>query len=217
MRLPYLFVAMTVMALVLSAVAQDTGSKASYLTWSAAQAERIAKATRVNGRVGGFFDLRVVHTEHSYNYKLRATWLTKDVIQATARLLQLSERLTDSQTEDLVQEATAAGDVVIMVEVDPREGSGVIPNDWSVFLGPSGNDRDVARGTSSPALEKLKALRGGYRRDFNYELFWVVFPLKTANGEPLFPIGVAQAALTVRISGKEGRVSFVIPAYLRAK
>jgi len=49
------------------------------------------------------------------------------VIQATARLLQLSERLSDGQVEELVREATAAGDVVILVEIDPREGSGVIP------------------------------------------------------------------------------------------
>jgi hypothetical protein len=217
MRALGLFVAMIVMGLVVPAGAQDTSSKLSYLAWSAAEAERIGRSTRVDGRVGGAFDIRVVHTEHSYNYKLRATWLTKDVIQATARLLQLSERLTDSQTEELVQKATAAGDVVIMVEVDPREGSGVIPNDWSAFLGPSGNDRDVARGANTPALEKVKALRGAYRRDYNYDLFWVVFPLKTANGVPLFPSGVTQAALTVRISSKEGRVSFPVPAFLRAK
>ncbi len=209
------FVVMASMAVVVPATAQDAGSKPLYLAWSAAEAERIGKPTRVNGRVGGALDFRVLHTEHSFNYKLRATWLTKDVIQATARLLQLSERLTDSQTEELVREATAAGDVVMMVEVDPREGSGVIPNDWSAFLGPVGNDRDVVRGTNTPALEKVKALRGVYRRDYNYELFWVVFPLKIANGVPLFSSSVTQAALTVRISSKEGRVSFPVPAQLR--
>ena len=91
----------------------------------------------------------------------------------------------------------------------------MIPNDWSVFLGPVGNDRDVVRGTNTPDLEKVKALRGVYRRDYNYELFWVVFPLKTANGAPLFPSSVTQAALTVRISSKEGRVSFPVPAQSR--
>jgi len=211
------FVAMMVIACVAPARAQDTAARPAYLSWSAAEAERIGKSTRVDGRVGGAFDLRVVHTERSYNYKLRATWLTKDVIQATARLQQLSERLTDSQTEELVQEATAAGEVVFMVEVDPREGSGVIPNDWSAFLGPFGTDMSVARGANTPALEKVKALRGVYRRDYDYDQFWVVFPLKTTEGAPLFPGGVAQATLTVRISGKEGRVSFPIPAYLRAK
>src|SRR5436190_9690474 len=177
------------MALGAPVALQDAGPKPPYLAWSAAEAEQIGKSMRANGRVGGIFDLRVVHTERSFNFKLRATWLTKDVIQATARLLQLSERLTDSQTEELVREATAAGGVVMMVEVDPREGSGVIPNDWSVFLGPVGNDRDVVRGTNTPDLEKVKALRGVYRRDYNYELFWVVFPLKTVSGAPLFPRG----------------------------
>ena len=209
------FVLTAAMALGAPVAAQDAGVKPSYLAWTAAEAERIGKSMRANGRVGGAFDLRIVHTEHSFNYKLRATWLTRDVIQATARLLQISERLTDSQTEELVREATGAGDVVMMVEVDPREGSGVIPNDWSAFLGPVGNDRDVVRGTNTPDLERVKALRGVYRRDYNYELFWVVFPLKTASGGPLFPSGVAQAAMTVRISSKEGRVSFPVPAHLR--
>ena len=91
MRALGLFVAMTLMTCVVPAGAQDTGSKSSYLAWSAAEAERIGKSTRVDGRVGGAFDFRVVHTEHSFNYKLRATWLTEDAIHATARLL--SERL----------------------------------------------------------------------------------------------------------------------------
>jgi len=62
------------MAVVVPATAQDAGSKPPYLAWSAAEAERIGKSTRVNGRVGGALDFRVVHTEHSFNYKLRATW-----------------------------------------------------------------------------------------------------------------------------------------------
>jgi hypothetical protein len=209
MRIAALLVVMMASAAVASA--QDTASKPPYLSWSAQEAERIGKSTRVNGRVGGAFDLRVVHTEHSFNYKLRATWLTRDVIEATARLVQLTERLTDGQAEELVREAMAAGEIVIMVEVDPREGSGVIPNDWSAFLAPAGNDQSTVRGINTPALEKVKALRGIYRRDYNYELFWVVFPSRTAEGAQLFQNGVRQAELTVRISGKEGRVSFPVP------
>src|SRR3989442_7079610 len=57
-----------------------------YLTWSAEQAVNIGKSWRVNGRVGGAFDLRVIHTEHSYNYKLRATLMAPELILATARL-----------------------------------------------------------------------------------------------------------------------------------
>lgn len=201
----------------LIAVAQDTRSKEAYLTWSAAEAQKIGKSTRVNGRVGGVFDFRVVHTERSFNYKLRATWLTKDVIQASARLQQLSERLTDSEAEGLVREGTAAGDIVIMVEIDPREGSGIVPNDWSAFLGPAGDEQGAIRGTNSPSLQKVKALRGVYPRDYNYDLFWVVFPLKSVSGLPIFRNNTTEAVLSVRIAGKEGRVNFPVPVEYRTQ
>jgi hypothetical protein len=199
-----LFVTMAMVAPVPISGGQDTSAGPTYLRWTAAEAERIGKSARVTGRVG-------------YNYKLRATWLTSDVIQATVRWLQISERLTDIETEALVQEATAAGEVVLLVEIDPREGSGVIPTDWSAFLGPAGNGTDVARGVNTPALETVRALRGVHRRDYSYEQFWVVFPRETASGDPLFPKGATQAALTVRIAGKEGRVSFPIPTHLRSE
>jgi hypothetical protein len=41
------------MAVVVPATAQDAGSKPPYLAWSAAEAERIGKSTRVNGRKEG--------------------------------------------------------------------------------------------------------------------------------------------------------------------
>ena len=204
-------VALIVSAAASVATAQVPAARPAYLSWSAADADRIGKSTRVNGRVGGAWDLRVVHTEHSYNYKLRATWLTPEVIQATVRLLQLSERLTDPQAEELVREATAAGDLVMLIEIDPREGSGVIPNEWSAALAPAGRDGDVVLGTRVPALEKVKGLRGVYRRDYNYDLFWVVFPSKRPDGADLFPSDVTRVDLTVRIFNKEGRVSFPVP------
>lgn len=191
--------------------AQDASSRAAYLSWTSAEAERIGKATRVNGRVGGALDFRVVHTERSYNYKLRATWLSKDVVEATARLLQLSEHLSDSETAGLVGEAVDAGDIVLMIEVDPREGSGVIPNDWSAYLGPAEDDRRRVKGVNTPALETRRALRGVYRRDYNYERFWLVFPKTASDGAALLPNGVGQAELTVRIASKEGRVLFPLP------
>lgn len=194
-----------------TALSQERSATPDYLRWSQAHAERIGKAARVTGRVGGVLDLRGLHTDRSYNYKLRATWLSGDVIRATARLQQLTDRLTDAQTEALVTEATAAGDIVMLLEVDPREGSGVIPNDWGAFLGPAGDDRHAAPGTPTPALEAVKALRGVYRRDYNYERLWVVFPSTAADGTPLFPPGARQAELTVRILNKEGRVTFPVP------
>lgn len=114
------------LALALSAaLAQDADD---WLTWPAARAQAIGKAAYVTGRVGGLFDTRILTTERSYNYKLAATWMTPDVIRASARLLQLSERLTDGQARALVAAAEAPAGTVVMIEIDPREGSGVIPN-----------------------------------------------------------------------------------------
>ncbi|HEX6163515.1 MAG TPA: hypothetical protein VFZ31_09125 [Vicinamibacterales bacterium] len=94
----------------------------AWLQWSASRAQAVGKAAYVQGRVGGIFDTRLLKTERSYNYKLAATWMTPDVIRAAARTAQLSERLTDDQTRALVAEAEKAGDTVVMVEIDPREG-----------------------------------------------------------------------------------------------
>jgi len=100
---------------------------------------------------------------------------------------------------------------LVLVEIDPREGSGVIPRDWAAFLGPKGADAAAVRGTSRPELDKLKGLRGVYRRDYNYEQFWVVFPARREDGQPLFGPEDDGAELTVRILDKEGHVSFKVP------
>jgi hypothetical protein len=192
----------------------------SYLTWTLGQAQQIGRSTRVNGRVGGVLDFRVAHTEHSYNYKLRATWLTSEVIRATARLAQLSDGLSNEQTEAIVREAEAAGETVVMVEIDPNEGSGVIPLDWVAFLGPRGSpsgEPGVVKGTSLSRLRSVRALSGVFRRDYNYEVFWVVFPLSSEAGKPLFPESAREAELVVRIYNKEGRVKWLVPDSIRRK
>lgn len=112
--------------------AQDDG----WLQWSAARAEGTAKAAYADGRVGGWLDTRILSTDRAYNYKLAATWMHYDVIRATARIIQLTERLSNEEAKALVAQAEAAAPVVVLVEIDPREGSGVIPSDWSVFLQP---------------------------------------------------------------------------------
>jgi hypothetical protein len=186
------------------------------LTWTAERARQIGGSTRVNGRVGGVFDFRMTNTDQSYNYKLRATWLTRDVIRATARLAQLSDRLTVAETEALVAEAEAVGGTVILVEIDPREGSGVIPIDWTAVLQPAGLKPDQpggVRGASQPKLRYLKGLSGVFRRDYAYELLWVVFP--SESGQPLFSETPAEVELVVRIRNKEGRVSWPTPVDIR--
>jgi hypothetical protein len=191
-----------------------------YLRWNASEAQKIGREFRSDGRVGGALDFRVVNTDRSYNYKLRATWLTTEVIQATARLSQIAERLTDSQTEALVREAEAALKVgtAVLVEIDPREGSGVIPREWLSLLGPRGvkdGEAEGVRGEITPALSKIRALSGVMRRDYAYDVFWVTFPLTTQAGTALFPDGVQEAELVVRIYNKEGRVRWTIPASVR--
>ena len=191
----------------------------SWLTWSASRAQAIGKAAYVQGRVGGIFDTRILSTERSYNYKLTATWLTPDVIRATARTVQLTERLSDDQARALVAEAANVLDTVIMVEIDPREGSGVIPNDWAAFLQPQtppGAAARAVRGQDTPRLREVKALGGVMRRNYDYDRFWVVFPLTHADGKPLFGPGDTQAELVVRVAGKEGRVRWPVPPAITA-
>jgi len=139
------------------------GGRESYLTWNAKQAEDVGRSMYQTGRVGGFWDTRMLKTERSYNYKLAATWLTPDVIKATARLAQLRRRLSDDETRSLVADALGAGDTVAMVEIDPREGSGVIPLDWESFLQPAGaTDRasaDMRRRISPDLSTGRRAMR----------------------------------------------------------
>ena len=190
-----------------------------YLTWTRDRAESVGRAMRVNGRVGGAFDLRVLHTEHSYNYKLRATWLSPEVIRATARLAQLSDGLTDDQTEGLVGEAEQSGDIILLIEIDPREGSGVIPLDWVALLQPKGSSDDAPgtiRGESVPSLRAVRALSGVFRRDYNYERFWVVFRARGDRAIRLLASGVTEAELVVRILNKDGRVTWRIPESVKA-
>lgn len=199
-------------------VAFAQGADESWLRWDSARAQAIGKAAYVQGRVGRFFDTRLLKTERSYNYKLAATWLNGDVIRATARTLQLAERLPDDDTRQLVAEASAVGDTVVLVEIDPREGSGVIPNDWLAFLQPAtprGVEPRAARGESRPELREVKALAGVLRRNYDYDRFWVVFSLRHADGKPLFGPGDTEAELVVRIADREGRVRWSIPASLR--
>lgn len=183
---------------------------------------KTARATvqgmRVNGQAGGSFDFRVRATDRSYNYKLRATWLTPDVIRATARLVQLSDNLGDDKTRELIAEGERAGDTVILVEIDPREGSGVIPRDWTALLGPRGAEPGgprVTRGTPAPQLRERRALAGVGQRDYAYDAFWVTFPLRTPDGQALFQERDQEAELIVRIYDKIGRVRWPLPDSIR--
>lgn len=204
----------------ISTSANAATSTEDYLSWTAAQAENIGKSMRASGKAGSAFDFRVIHTDHAINYKLRATLLTPEVIRATARLEQIRNRLTDEETRKLVNEADAAADLVVMVEIDPREGSGVIPLDWRVFLQPKGFKPGAAGavpGIKSPEFRKLKALSGVARRDYDYDVFWVAFPLVDGNKKPLFADNLTEFDLFVGIYNKEGKVSWQNPESVKQK
>lgn len=185
-----------------------------YLSWSAKQAEQVGKSMRASGRVGSLFGFRGLSTERASNYKLRATWLTPEVIRATARLEQLKRRLSEEQVMALVDEADVPEFTVILVELDPNEGSGVIPLDWGAFLQPKGlapGQPGATPGISSPKLREFRALSGVVERDYDYDRFWVVFPIINDEGQPLFSDSFQEAELVVRIHNMEGKVSWRIP------
>jgi hypothetical protein len=187
------------------------------LTWDVKRVTTVGRSMRVNGQVGGA-DWRVLRTDRSYNYKLRATWLTPEVICASARLSQMSQGLTDQQMQALISEATNVNDTVILVEIDPREGSGVIPNEWTALLRPrieTGDSTHTVKGTSVPKLRDVRALAGTERRDYAYDVFWVVFALNTPDGKPLFADADREAELVVRIYDKIGRVRWPVPDSIR--
>lgn len=186
-----------------------------YLTWTAAQAEATVMKMLVKGTVPG--TRKTLNTEVAKRYKLRATWLTPDVIRSTARLIQLRERLTDQQTRALVAEAEAAGDTVVLIELDPIEGSGVVPVDRGAYLQPKGNTspEKAATGMEKPGLEDIRAFKNVHPRDYSYDRLWMVFPLVNQQGAPLFSGGDLEAELSVRIRTKEASVSWPIPDSIR--
>ena len=191
----------------------------AWLTWSAARADGIGRAARVQGRVGGLFDTRILSTNSSYNYKLAATWMNPEVIRASARMAQLTDALSAEEAKRLVAEAETADQTVVMVEVDPREGSGVIPNDWVATLHPVSTQSQVGAGSKGRLDQRLRenrALAGTVKRNYDYDRFWVVFPLQRGSDAALVQTDTVQLELVVRISGKEGRVRWPVSAAARA-
>ena len=199
---------------------QEVGA-GDYLFWSTDHAENVIKAMRRDGRVGGIFDTRIFSTlkgtnthNRFYNFKLTATWLTSEVIRAGARIAQVNGFLSDEATQNLVEDAEADGETVVLVEIDPREGSGVIPLDWVAALrskDDEGGSSKIVRGVSTPALRRVQALAGLLPRNYDYDRFWVVFPLHSPEGQPLFDETTLGVELVVRIYDKEGRVDWSGP------
>ena len=192
----------------------------AFLGWSRGDAADLVAAMRRVDRVGSRMTVRGLKTDRAINYKMRATWLTPDVIRATARALQLDERLAPDEARRLVAEADAAADTVFFVELDPHEGSGVIPLDWIALLQPRGlpaGEAGAVRGTVSPKLRDVRALNGLFKRDYAYDAFWVAFTLTPAERTALFGPQVTDVELVVNIRGQEGVVSWPVPGSVRTK
>jgi hypothetical protein len=107
-----------------------------------------------------------------------------------------------------------------LIEIDPREGSGVIPLDWEAYLEPvteTPDQQSAVAGIMAPKLRQIPALSGVSERDYNYDAFWVVFPFLNGNKKALFTEAVNECELLVRIYNKEGRVRWKVPASIRLR
>lgn len=204
-------------------IAQQTttaGQKEDYLTWTKQQATKIGLKWRVAGRVGW----RPVRFEITYSgvyfYELRATLMTPEAIRAAARIEQLRRHLTDDETRALVMEAEKIDGLVVFIELNPREGSGVIPLNWHTTLRPKGVKDDSPLeigGTSTPALRHVKALTRVGPRDYAYDVFWVVFPVRNKQGKLIWETPPDEIELVVGINDMRGRVSWRVNDSLRQR
>src|SRR5215210_112312 len=89
----------------LSVTVVPTAAEEAFLSWPMPIAQAVGDAAHVSGRVGRALDLRLLKTERAYNYKLSATWMTPNAVRASARLIQLAERLSNEATLALVARA----------------------------------------------------------------------------------------------------------------
>jgi len=195
--------------------APESAVNRSFLSLSEKQARQTINGMRVNGQVGGSWDLRVTSTDRSYNYKLRATWLTPAAVEAAARLLQLTKGLGEDQALALVKEVRAVPAYFLLVELDPREGSGVIPKDWIARFGPRGAENRQVVGQVVPEEGAWRKLVGAFPRDYSYDIFLLKFPAQVEGGRLLFEPADTEAELVVRIYNKSGRVRWQTPADTR--
>lgn len=192
----------------------------AYLTWTASQADAIGKTTRQTGKAGGNFKIRIISTNKAINYALRATLMTPEVIRASARVIQLRDRLSDEQTRKLVAEAESVGHLVIMVEINPNEGSGVIPLDWRVILQPKDLPAGLPgaiTGSKEPQLRRMPVMAGLFGRNYEYDVFWVSFPLVDEKRVPLISPDLSEIQLIVGIYESEGSISWKMPESIRQK
>ena len=218
--LTLLFLLLTLCVSAFSKQTAPAGQKEEYLSWTAKQATKIGRSWRAAGRVGWGHVKWDLFYSGVYFYELRATLMTPEAIRAAARLEQLKRHLTDSETRELVMEAEKPDGLVAFIEINPREGSGVIPLDWQATLRPKGSQNNsplAILGTNTPTLRHVKALTRVGPRDYLYDVFWVVFPLRDKQGKLIWETPPEEIELVVVIDERRGRVSWRVNDSLRQR
>jgi hypothetical protein len=194
--------------------------KDDYLTWTKQQATQIGRKWRVAGRVGyGHVRWEIIYSG-VYFYELRGTLMSPEAIRATARLEQLRIHLTDDETRALVTEAEKLDGLVVFIELNPREGSGVIPLNWHATLRPKGAKDDsplAIAGTSTPSLRHVKALTRVGPRNYSYDVFWMIFPMREKQNKLIWETPPDEIELVVGINDLQGRVSWRVSDSLRQR
>lgn len=124
-------------------------------------------------------------------------------------------RCGPDEAKKLVAKAEAIDAIIVMVEIDPREGSGVVPGDWLAILQPLIGHKQVGQpvhGQLNQSLRDVRGLSGTVKRNYDYDRFWLEFPRRYDDGTPVLRADATQLQLVVRIASKEGRVRWAIPA-----
>ncbi|HWQ92852.1 MAG TPA: hypothetical protein VN673_14340, partial [Clostridia bacterium] len=103
---------------------------------------------------------------------------------------------------------------LVLVELDPREGSGVIPSDWLARFGAGGKQGLAVVGRQIGAEGVWKPLLSAFPRDYSYDAFLLEFS-RTFEGAPVLRPADAEAELLVRIHNKQGHVRWKIPPDVR--
>ena len=173
------------------------------------KAVSILESERSNGRVGGAWDFRVTNTDRSFNYKLRATPISARVATALAHLLVNAKGIQPSEARATVSSLLEGGYYYLMIELDPREGSGVIPSDWTARLGNEKNSESGHICEKLPDTGPWAQIIRAFPRDYAYDAF-LVRVARVDGGKPIITSGLP-VELRVHIENKSGTVRWNTP------
>ena len=201
-----------------ASIAQQSQNQ-DYLSWTSRQAFNIGTKWRVAGRVGWGSRSNPFSSENCF-YDVRATLMTAEAIRAAARLEQLRRHFTDAETQELVMEAEKIDGLVAIIEINPREGSGIIPLTWNALLQPKGAKEGSPLsilGINRPDLRQFRALTTVAPRNYDYDVFWLVFPMKDREGKGIWDTPPDTIEIVINIGEKHGRMCWRVNDSLRQR